>query len=469
VEATPDPALYQRIMRLIFGAILSKSVYAAAKLGIADELANSALPVEELARRTETDPDALYRLLRALAGEGLFDEVEPRIFSLTDLGRLISEDAPASRRYLSLMFAEQTDPVFEHILDSIRTGAPATTALGKPYWDWLADNPDASEIFNKAMSSGATMRLPTLLPLPLWDGATRVVDVGGGNGTALVALLTKHPHLQGIVYDLPHIRDDVGRSSRASGRVSSTIRVTAVRSREPKSRPDRPLRSLGGKAGKRQQDQGQHEQREVETPLHLPGRHSSDRDRRFRDVRRAVPEASSKRSAERETGFLQPRRRVRQPHRLEVRLRDHGEPEQVRHALPIRLAVCGQREHRLQQRLELERRPHFADEAHLAVARVPEAMRSSGLDDEHLVALERQLVSADLEPQRPVDHGEALGLRRMDVGGRDEAPGLDDDLDHDRLAVRVGGGGEKRDALARDGVVDAVACADHLCLLRVFR
>jgi hypothetical protein len=123
VEATPDPALYQRIMRLIFGAILSKSVYAAAKLGIADELAKGALPVEELARRTETDPDALYRLLRALAGEGLFDEVEPRIFSLTDLGRLISEDAPASRRYLSLMFAEQTDPVFEHILDSIRTGA----------------------------------------------------------------------------------------------------------------------------------------------------------------------------------------------------------------------------------------------------------------------------------------------------------------------------------------------------------
>ncbi len=218
LEASIDSALYQRIMRLIFGAILSKAVYAAAKLGIADELANGPLPIEELARRTETNADALYRLLRALAGEGLFEEDEPRVFSVTDLGRLISEGGPASRRYLSLMFAEQTDPVFEHVLESIRTGQPvATKALGKPYWDWLAENPDASEIFNKAMSSGATMRLPTLLPLPLWETATRVVDVGGGNGTALVALLTKYPHLQGVVYDLPHIREEAEQTIAAAG------------------------------------------------------------------------------------------------------------------------------------------------------------------------------------------------------------------------------------------------------------
>lgn len=218
MEAVIDPALYQRIMRLIFGATLSKAVYAAAKLGIADELIEGPLPVCELARKTETNPDALYRLLRALVGEGLFEEVGPRVFSVTALGRLISEDAPGSRRYLSLMFAEQTDPLFEHILEAIRSGQPvATTAFGKSYWDWLAEHPDAAEIFNKAMSSGATMRLPTLLPLPLWKTAKKVVDVGGGNGTALAALLTKYPHLHGVVFDLPHVREEAEAAIAAAG------------------------------------------------------------------------------------------------------------------------------------------------------------------------------------------------------------------------------------------------------------
>lgn len=111
VEAAPDPALVQRISMLIFGAVVAKTVYVAAKLGIADELADGPLPFDQLAKRTNTNADALYRVLRALAGEGLFAEVEPRTFAVTELGRLISEDAPGSRRYLSLMFAEQTDPI----------------------------------------------------------------------------------------------------------------------------------------------------------------------------------------------------------------------------------------------------------------------------------------------------------------------------------------------------------------------
>ncbi|CAN5197193.1 methyltransferase [soil metagenome] len=218
MEASTDPALYQRIMSLIFGAILAKSVYAAAKLGIADQLADGPLSVSDLAELTDTNADALYRLLRALAGEGLFEEVEPRVFAVTDLGRLISEDAPGSRKYLSLMFAEQTDPLFDHILDSVRTGEPAAMkALGKPYFDWLGDHPDAAEIFNKAMSSGATQRLPTLLPLPLWESATRVVDVGGGDGTAVAALLTKYPHLEGVVFDLPHVKDEAEATMAAAG------------------------------------------------------------------------------------------------------------------------------------------------------------------------------------------------------------------------------------------------------------
>ncbi|MGB2951908.1 MAG: methyltransferase, partial [Gaiellaceae bacterium] len=110
-----------------------------------------------------------------------------------------------SRKYLSLMFAEHTDRAFNHVLEVVRTGEPAAKlAFGKPYFDWLADHPDAAEIFNKAMTGGASVRLPTLVPLEIWSSARSVVDVGGGNGTAVAALLKEHPHLHGTVFDLPH-------------------------------------------------------------------------------------------------------------------------------------------------------------------------------------------------------------------------------------------------------------------------
>jgi hypothetical protein len=209
LRSAPDPADLSRILNLIFGTVRAKAVYVAAKLGISDELADGPLTVDELARRTEADPDALYRVLRVLAGEGLYEEVDARAFAVTSVGRLISEDAPGSRKYLSLMFAEQTDRAFDHVLDVVRTGEPAAAQVfGKPFFDWLADHPDAAEIFNRAMTSGAAARLPTLLPLEIWSTAGTVVDVGGGNGTAVAALLHEHPHLLGTVFDLPHVESD---------------------------------------------------------------------------------------------------------------------------------------------------------------------------------------------------------------------------------------------------------------------
>jgi O-methyltransferase domain len=201
----PDREDLTRILGLILGTVRAKAVYVAAKLGLADELGDGLLTVAELARRTDANPDALYRVMRALAGEGLFHEVEPRMFTVTDAGRLLSEDAAGSRKYLSLICAEQLDRAFDHMLEVVRTGEPAARqTFGKPYFDWLADHPDAAEIFNKAMSGGASVRLPTLLALDVWSSAGSVVDVGGGSGTAVAALLKEHPHLLGTVFDLPH-------------------------------------------------------------------------------------------------------------------------------------------------------------------------------------------------------------------------------------------------------------------------
>src|SRR5713101_711282 len=149
-------------------------------------------------------------------------------------------------------------------------------------------------------------------------------------------------------------------------------------------------------------------------------------------------------------------------HRVEVGAGDHRQPQRIRHALSIRLAVSGEREHRLEQRLELKGGSHLADEPHFVLAGVPETMWRSWFDDGDLAPAERALVLADFEAERALDHGEALALRGMKMGRGDEAVRLNHALDHDGLAVRVARRRVKRDALPRDGVVDRVARADHL-------
>jgi SAM-dependent methyltransferase len=207
-----------RIRSLILGGVRAKLVYVVAKLGIADELAAGPLPIDEVARRTGAQLVALQRVLRALAAEGLFEEVEPRTFAVTSLGRLLAEDEPGSRKYDALLFGEHVDRVLAHISESVRSGRPAAVhAFGRPYFDWLDREPEAATIFNKAMIAGARATLPMLLPLEIWSRATSVVDVGGGNGTILAALLKDHPHLFGTVLDLPHAEVEATRLLAAEG------------------------------------------------------------------------------------------------------------------------------------------------------------------------------------------------------------------------------------------------------------
>src|SRR5262249_5527336 len=102
--------------------------------------------------------------------------------------------------------------------EAVRTGEPAADlAFGKPYFDWLSDNPDAATIFNSAMTLGARAALPTALELELWARAEYVGDVGGGNGTVLSALLREHPDLRGTVFDLPHAERSANAVLAAAG------------------------------------------------------------------------------------------------------------------------------------------------------------------------------------------------------------------------------------------------------------
>ena len=143
-----------------------------------------------------------------------------------------------------------------------------------------------------------------------------------------------------------------------------------------------------------------------------------------------------------------------------MRVGDDGEADRVRHAPRVRLAVGGEGEHRLEEPLELERRADLAAEAGPCVAGVAEAVHGARLDGDDLSGAGDDLRAPVPELERALEHLEALALVRVDVRGGDGAVGDDADLDLDELAVGLGGGLQKADLLAGDGVLDGLAGAD---------
>jgi O-methyltransferase/methyltransferase family protein len=200
-----DPA--ETLRRLTNGYQSSQAVHVAATLGIADLLADGPRASDELASATGSHPDALYRLLRALASVGVLQEESGRTFSLTEVGDCLRRDSPESLAgWATFVGRPYYWNAWAHLLDSVRTGENAFQSVyGTTVWEYRAEHPEESAIFDGAMTA-LTRRVNKSL-LESYDFArfATVVDVGGGHGVLLAAVLAEHPAMQGVLFDQPHV------------------------------------------------------------------------------------------------------------------------------------------------------------------------------------------------------------------------------------------------------------------------
>lgn len=201
-----DQENYQQLEQLITGYWKSQSIYAAAKLGIADLLIAGPQTPEQLAIATQTDAESLYRLLRALASIGIFEENETGEFALTPLVEPLRSDHPESKQALAIMNGEDQFRPWCEIIYSLQTGKPAYDSIwGKSIFEFLSEHPDKARIFDKAMV-GIHGRGTDSIPNAYDFSKIKVLaDVGGGNGSNLIRILQAYPDLQGMLFDLPHV------------------------------------------------------------------------------------------------------------------------------------------------------------------------------------------------------------------------------------------------------------------------
>jgi C-methyltransferase len=218
----PAPAA---IMEMIIATWTSQAVTVAAQLGIADALADGPLTIDQLAERVDADADALHRLLRALIGRGVFCRRRDGRFELNSLADTLRSDAPVSMHSAARFYGSQEQRERWTLLaDSVRTGTSVVPGLrGKSSFEYFANNPELSELFNQTMTSVSQMTDATVVAAYDFSVYPTIVDVGGGHGPLLAAILASAPASRGVLYDLPRVVADapgVLRKQAVANRVS---------------------------------------------------------------------------------------------------------------------------------------------------------------------------------------------------------------------------------------------------------
>ncbi len=203
LQLPPEAILSQ----MLWGGLIQQSIYAVTKLGIADLLAEKSQTAAELAAETETHAPSLYRVLRTLASVGIFAENADGKFELTPIAALLRKDAPNSMRDFALMLGGEWHwRMFGEVMHSIKTGATAQgKACGTELFEYLANNAEDAEVFNRAMTSHSLAAVPAIVEAYDFSGIGKLVDIGGGQGILLAGILKANPQMQGILFDMPSV------------------------------------------------------------------------------------------------------------------------------------------------------------------------------------------------------------------------------------------------------------------------
>ncbi len=224
--AGPEPTAWQRLAPLVDLAT-PMAVRAVVTLRIPDLLADGPLSAGELAEASGTDAEALTRVLRLLAARGVFDRPDAERFANASLAELLRADHPSGMvtQFDLDGFGGRMDLAFTGIMHTLRTGRPAfEEVFGAPFWEYLSAYPDMAEGFD-AMMASAPEYVRDVVGAFEWPADGRIVDVGGGTGALLSAILREVPDARGTVVDLP---DTARRAREQLARQGLSARCDAV-------------------------------------------------------------------------------------------------------------------------------------------------------------------------------------------------------------------------------------------------
>jgi len=216
-QTAPAPTMV--MLQMITNFWVSQTIRVAAKLGLADLVKDEPKTPDDLAQLTGTHAPSLYRMLRALASVGVFVEDGQKRFAQTPLSETLRSGVPGSLRAMALVeLGQEHFPAWGNLMHSIKTGEIAFDNLFKQNaWEYYARNPEDASNFNEAMKGLTEMVNMAVLYAYDFSSFNNLVDVAGGTGGLISAILNMNPRMRGVLFDLPHVIAEAGPLLDAAG------------------------------------------------------------------------------------------------------------------------------------------------------------------------------------------------------------------------------------------------------------
>ncbi len=203
------------LLQMVTGHYVSRAIYVAAKLGVADLLSDGPRHYREIAGSTGAHAPSLYRLLRLLTSAGVFAENESGCFSLTPVGSHLRSGVPGSRRAQALLLAGPAQQrSWGKLLDIVKTG---DLPSGRPTFQFLAQFSEEAAIFNDAMTSTSLEAAAAVIDAYDYSCFNRIIELGGGHGVLLSAILAANPSAHGVLFDLLQVTQGAHQHIGATG------------------------------------------------------------------------------------------------------------------------------------------------------------------------------------------------------------------------------------------------------------
>jgi len=194
------------LVRLFRGFWLSRAIYVATELGIADLLADGPRTVADLAATTKTHAPSLFRVLRLLASEGVFAEAEDGRFELTPKAAALRQGAGPARLQVLFLGRPASWEAAGNLSHTVRTGETAFERVhGVDFFEYNRQHPEDQVLFDQLMAAQTKPVARAVAGKYDFSSMASVIDVGGGRGALAVEILTAHPHLRGAVFDQPAV------------------------------------------------------------------------------------------------------------------------------------------------------------------------------------------------------------------------------------------------------------------------
>ncbi len=201
------------VMETAAGFWVAKAMGVAVKLELADILSQGPLSIDELARRTNTHAPSLLRLLRVLSAHGIFRHLKNNEYANTRLSEALMEDRNSMKYFVGAHLGDNNWHFLGDLEQAVKTGKNAIVRkTGQEPFDFLRDHPAESALFDRAMTDSNELSIPLFLAAFNFGAYKNIIDIGGGQGYLLSAILAKHTKSEGLVYDQPHVVSQAERN-----------------------------------------------------------------------------------------------------------------------------------------------------------------------------------------------------------------------------------------------------------------